>query len=127
MTSALLFDTDVLIEYLRGRKQAGEYFSTLEADRLFVASITIAELYAGVRSEEEAILRDFLNLFEVVEFDGELARKAGYLRNRYGSSHGTGLADAVIAASVVAANARLVTFNERHYPMIDDIVVPWSR
>ncbi len=127
MSDALLFDTDVLIEYLRGREAAAKFFDAHQSRYWYVSTITIAELYAGVRPNEEEALRNFLALFEEVELDATVARRAGLYRNRHTRTHGTGLADAVVAASAETVGATLLTFNERHYPMIDDLIVPWSR
>lgn len=55
MTAAitpLLLDTDVLIDYLRGRSEAIDYVDTLP-NPLFVSVITVGELYAGVRDGAE--------------------------------------------------------------------------
>jgi predicted nucleic acid-binding protein len=38
-----------------------------------------------------------------------------------------GLADALIADTAEEAHATLVTFNKRHFPMLDEIQVPYSR
>lgn len=127
MARALLYDTDVLIEYLRGRDAAKDFFRRCDEADWLVSAITTAELFAGVRNGEQDELQAFLSLFDAIEVDAELARRAGLLRNQYLSTHGTGLADAVIAASALASSATLVTFNERHYPMVDDILVPWDR
>jgi predicted nucleic acid-binding protein len=43
----LLLDTDVLVEYLRGRPEAIEYLEGLESD-LFVSVVSVAELFSGV-------------------------------------------------------------------------------
>ncbi|MCL5886782.1 MAG: PIN domain-containing protein, partial [Actinobacteria bacterium] len=57
----LLLDTDVIIEYLRGRDEAVRYIESLEGE-LYVSAITVAELYSGVRgSDEEAVLERFLD------------------------------------------------------------------
>ena len=48
----LLFDTDVLIEYLRGSTKAKDFIDTIKED-VYMSSITMAELYAGVRKGEE--------------------------------------------------------------------------
>ncbi|MCA1719025.1 MAG: type II toxin-antitoxin system VapC family toxin, partial [Actinobacteria bacterium] len=48
-------------------------------------------------------------------------------RRDYGPSHGTGLADALIAATTEETGADLVTFNRRHFPMISRITVPYER
>jgi predicted nucleic acid-binding protein len=52
---------------------------------------------------------------------------AGLWRLQYGRSHGTGLADALIAASVEAAQATLVTLNRRHFPMLANVWVPYAK
>ena len=48
----MLFDTDVLIEYLRGKDEAQAYIDNI-SDAVYMSSITMAELYAGVRKGEE--------------------------------------------------------------------------
>ena len=48
MPKPIVVDTDVLIDFLRGREQAVS-FVNLEADRIILSSIVVAELYAGVR------------------------------------------------------------------------------
>lgn len=56
-----------------------------------------------------------------------MARRGGEYRRDYGPSHGTGLADALIAATAEAVGATLVTFNRRHYPMVARVQVPYRR
>ncbi len=127
MAKRFLIDTDVIIEYLRGREQAIRYLESLEG-RLCVSAITVAELYSGVRGEdEEAAIERFLDAFDVIGVDQALARLAGLCRRDCEPRYGTGLADAIVAMSAEAAEAVLVTFNKRHYPMIDDVLVPYRR
>ena len=40
----VLFDTDVLIEYLRGKDEARTYIDNIQ-DMVFMSSISMAELY----------------------------------------------------------------------------------
>lgn len=123
--SRLLLDTDVLVEYLRGRDEAVAYLEGLEAD-LFVSTVTVAELFAGAREAEEPALRQLVAAFDAVAPDADVAEEAGRLRRRFAPSHGTGLADALIAATAQALGARLVTFNRRHFPMLE-VTVPYPR
>lgn len=127
MAGRLLIDTDVLVEYLRGRGEAVKYLEGLKAD-LHLSVISIAELFAGVRGEEEEkSLNQLLETFVVLPVTQEAARLGGLYRRDYGPSHGTGLADALIAATAEEAGADLVTFNQRHFPMLSKIVVPYDR
>jgi hypothetical protein len=117
-----LLDTDILIEYLRGSQQAADFVESLTGD-LLLSIITVAELYSGVRDElEEKSIEQFLLAFEVIAIDQTIARRAGLLRRDFRQSHGTGLADALIAASAEKAQATLVTFNDRHFqtPSLSD-------
>lgn len=123
----LVCDSDVLIDYLRDQPQAVAFLESTEAS-LSISSITIAELYAGVRDGEERQRLDaFIAAFTVLPVDGEPAQRAGLWRRQYGPSHGTGLADALIAAGAEAAGATLVTLNRRHFPMLPEVLVPYAK
>jgi len=123
----LLLDTDVLIEYLRGREEAIEYLEELTSD-LYLSVISVAELFAGVKSdEEERSLQQFFLAFVVLPVTERVARRGGLYRRDFRPSHGSGLADALIAATADENGASLVTFNRRHFPMISSVTVPYER
>lgn len=123
----LLIDTDVLIDYLRDRAESVTYLESL-IPPLSVSAVTVAELYAGVRDgAERATLDRFIDSFRVVAVDKEIALRAGIIRRDFGKSHGTGLADAIIAATAEAQQANLVTLNSKHFQMLKDVVVPYQK
>jgi hypothetical protein len=127
LSEVLVFDSDVLIDYLRDQPLAVAFLEGTE-QALAISAITIAELYAGVRDgEERQQLDSFVTAFTVLPLDGQPAQRAGLWRRQYGPSHGTGLADALIAASVEAAGATLVTLNRRHFPMLARVLVPYAK
>jgi predicted nucleic acid-binding protein len=127
MSARLLIDTDVLIDYLRGQVQAVAYVEG-RAETLLVSAITVAELFAGVREgKERTALSAFLSAFEVVAVDSVIAERGGLFRRDYGRSHSTGLADALIAATAEQEQAQLVTLNRKHFPMLSDVHVPYSK
>jgi predicted nucleic acid-binding protein len=71
MLTQLLIDTDVLIDYLRGRADSVNYLEGL-TEPLLMSVITLAELYAGVREgEERAKLEEFVKAFELVPISSE--------------------------------------------------------
>ena len=120
-----LIDTDVLVDYLRGRQKAVRFLEGLPGAML-LSVISIAELHAGVRgSEEEKTLSRFLQAFEAVPVTSAIARLGGAIRREYGPSHGTGLADALIAATAQEIEAILYTQNVRHFPMLRDTRRPY--
>ncbi len=121
MARLILPDTDVLIDFLRGHRQAVE-FVYKNSSQIILSSIVVAELYAGVRGEKELVVLDnFISLFETVPVNGEIAKMGGLYKRDFGKSHGVGLADAIIAATCETINAQLKTLNIKHYPMIRNI------
>jgi predicted nucleic acid-binding protein len=123
----LAVDTDVLIDYLRDRPEAVTFLEDCQRP-LAMSVITVAELYAGVRQGDERTRLDaFVEAFELLPLDSRAAAQAGLWRQRYGRSHGTGLADALIAACAAAAGATLATLNRRHFPMFSDLLVPYGK
>ena len=122
-----LLDTDILIEYIRGQARSIAYVDDLDGD-LLVSAATVAELYAGVRNvAEQQRMDDFLSAMLFIPVDQAIAKQGGLYRQQYGKSHGTGLVDALIAATADNVGANLVTFNQRHFPMIANLQVPYQR
>ena len=127
MPERWLLDSDLAIEYLRDRQEAIAYLESLEGS-LLLSTLTVAELYAGVRGErEQHHLEQFLLAFQMLPVSQEVGRIGGLFRRNYGPSHGTGLVDALIGATAQLYRATLVTFNARHYPMLNDVQVPYAR
>ncbi|MBA7682023.1 Ribonuclease VapC10 [subsurface metagenome] len=118
MAGSILLDTDVLVDFFRGHSKAVAFVNAHSA-RIILSSIVVAELYAGVKGDaEQAILENFVSLFRVVPVGAEIAKTGGLYKRDYGKSHGVGLADAILAATAEAENAKLKTLNSKHYPML---------
>lgn len=124
-----LVDTDVLIDYLRNVTQAEHYLEKIISNSFcFLSVISVAELYAGIKTEKEQQLIDkMLQIFEVLPIHTSIAQLGGYYRCKFGKSHGIGLADALIAATAEHYHACLVTLNKKHFPMIKNVVVPYAK
>jgi len=118
MSNAILVDTDVLIDFLRGNDKAITFIDEF-SPHIILSSIVVAELYAGVKGANElSVLDNFVSLFRVVPIDSEIAKAAGVYKRDFGKSHGVGLADAILAATADKETAELKTLNVKHYPMI---------
>ncbi len=130
MLKPILLDTDVLIDFLRGHDQAVSFVNA-HSERIMVSSVTVAELYAGVRGgredTEQTVLDDLLGLFRVVPVTEDIGRVGGLYKRDYGASHGIGLADAIIAATATLEDAALETLNVKHYPMFAGLEPAYRR
>ncbi|NQU40312.1 MAG: type II toxin-antitoxin system VapC family toxin [Lentisphaerae bacterium] len=118
MPKPVLMDSDVMIDFLRGHPKAVALVRK-HSSRIILSSIVAAELYAGVRGDEELdTLDDLMSLFRVVPVSAPIARIGGLHKRDYFKAHGVGLADAIVAATTESENAELKTLNIKHYPMI---------
>ena len=127
MSDRLLLDTNILIDFLRRHSHAIAFVDSL-ATRPAISVITVSELFAGVREgRERDELERFFSRSVVLDVDEQIAMRAGVLLRLYRKSHGVGLADALIAATAEAESARLATLNVKHFPMLPDALVPYTK
>jgi len=120
MNQKYLLDTDVLVAYLRGYTQTVDLLKVLARNgALFSLSVvTVVEIEAGVRSSERAKTGELLDNLEIHPLDVSTAHLAGsFLRQHRQKGVSLSLADVVVAATAVAKNLILLTYNQRHYPM----------
>lgn len=125
MKGKLLLDSNIFVDYLRGRTEALEYFDNLK-DTPAISAITVAELFAGVREgKERELLDQIVPTIDVVAVTVEIAMLGGLFRRQYMKSHRLDIADAVIAATADREKLRLVTLNRKHFPMFGDVITPY--
>ena len=121
MTQPLLVDTDVMVDFLRGHPKAVAFVQK-HSPQIILSSIVAAELYAGIKGDDELeVLDNLMSLFRIIPVTPALARAGGLYKRDYAKSYGLGLADTIIAATAEAENADLKTLNTKHYPMIEGL------
>ena len=127
MPRALLVDTDVMVDFLRGHALATTLLMD-NSERIILSSIVAAELYAGVKGNVElATLDKLLSVFRVIPVSSEIAKEGGILKRDYSKSHGIGLADAIVAATALSEKADLKTLNIKHYPMFKGLCPAYTK
>ena len=123
----MLVDTDILIDFLRGRPDAVEFLEE-HVDDLCVSVVTLAELYQGVREGGERIkLASTLSAMTILPLTEEIAEKAGLYRRKYRDKTGCGLADCMIAATASHHDMTLATLNAKHFGMLADVLEPYRK
>ena len=118
----MLFDTDVLIWFLRGHPRAATLVDRA-ADRS-VSVVTCMELLQGARSKQEIkTIKSFLAefAFRVVPLTENVGHRALVYMEEYALKAGMSMADALIAASAVEDRLVLLTANQKHYKAISDL------
>jgi len=117
----VLYDSDVIIEILRGGAKTVKAASALEAAGVptYCTAIGWAEIYTGIRPGEEPFTQAFFEARGEIVLDGHVGRRAGAYLARYARSHGVELGDALVAAAASTSGVRLWALNRKHYPMPD--------
>lgn len=123
----VLIDTSVLIDYLRGFPPAAELIEReRSAGVLHASEITRLEVLAGMRPAEETPTRSLISALRWHVVDAEVAERAGALGRAWLPSHqGIDSADLAIAATALLLDARLLTRNVRHFPMLAGLESPY--
>lgn len=125
---ALVLDTTVLIDALRGRPAAAR-LRDLAARRevLLTTAINVEEIVRGLRASEHNAADALLTAIRVLPVREPDARKAGAWRRDH-AARGRTLhqADCLIAAVTSGIGARLVTGNPKDFPMAELVVEEWS-
>jgi predicted nucleic acid-binding protein len=110
--SGVLFDSDVLIDHLRGHRPVQM------SDGMSISVVTRTELYAGRRHEEsriEVLLEQILE----IDIDTVIARDAGRIKRDTGLK----IADALIAATALKHKLPLMTRNRRHFERVPGLTL----
>jgi predicted nucleic acid-binding protein len=124
---AVLADTTVLIDVLRGRAAAARMLGLQRTGETpYVCAVNVEELVRGIRARERLALGRLLNGLRLAPLGRREGELAGEWRRAYGEQGITlSQADCLIAAAAVGAGAILATGNTRQFPMPGLTVEQW--
>ncbi len=117
----LLVDTDVIIDCLRGLKQAKDLFRSNEIN-IHCSILSKKELLskAGLSNNERKRIIKLMNKIKVFKIDDDIIEKYSLLANKYGERNPS-IADYMIAATAWSKNLPLLTRNIKHFKPINEI------
>lgn len=106
----VLFDTNILIDYLNGIPQAQKEIDRFKKSEISI--LTKMEVLVGAKGEDEdQNIRSFLSRFEVIPLDNVIAELAIQIRR----SKPIKLPDAIIYATAKSRDRLLVTRNTKDF------------
>ena len=120
----MIFDTDVLIWYLRGNNKAVD--AVVEAIPFSISIVTYMELVQGMlnKQELEKMKRIFKEMdVKVIPLTESISFRASEYVENYSLSNSMELADALIASTCMELNETLYTANDKHYKVIKDLKI----
>ncbi len=122
----LFLDTDVIINILKKKQETIEKFKVLVDNNtdFFISPIVIAEIYHGAMLKEYKQIEQLFSFFKVLDINAEIGYCAGKYANEYSKAFNKiSLEDYLIAGAVKVYNLQLWTYNKKHYPMRDIILI----
>jgi predicted nucleic acid-binding protein len=120
----VVIDSDVLIWYLRGNKNAQNALNKNIPFKISV--INYMELIQGIKDKRELkILQKYLRKWsvEIIQINENISTRAMFLVEDYHLSHALELGDAIIAATTLENQEILLTANDKHYKFIPNIQI----
>lgn len=124
---ALLLDTTVLIDALRGRPAAERVRGLHDSVQTpWICAVNVEEVLRGTREEEEPVVARFLDGMRLAPLGRSEGQRAGRWRRAYAREGVTlSQADCLIAAAAIGVGARLATGNPKHFPMAELEIEHW--
>ena len=118
----MIFDTDVLILFLRGNANAAQAVDAEE--NRSISLVTYMELLQGSRNKHEAhkikaFLKDFG--FSTLPLTENIGHRASIYIEEYALSCSIGVADALVAATAVEEFEALLSANSKHYKCVKEL------
>ena len=120
----MIIDTDVLIWYLRGNKNAQKVITANIPFKISV--INYMELLQGLRDKKEyRTLQKYLKNWsiEIIQINESISNRAMFYVEDYCLNHSMELGDAIIASTALEYREILLTANEKHYGFIPNIQI----
>lgn len=114
----VLFDTDYIIEFLRGKSHVRDIIVPfLHHNALHISILTAYELYAGMREGEKQATDDFIHACHIEPVTLDIAKNAGAFRMKYRQKGVTlSIVDCIIAETARMNSYSIATMNKKHYP-----------
>ena len=116
----IIADTDVLIDFLRGRGVAARIAVELESRSFGTTAVTAFEIRSGARTARQRSAVDaLLEAMTILPFGPEEAQVAAEVRQQV-ESQGLpiGMADYMIAAICISNDGVLLTRNLKHFERV---------
>jgi tRNA(fMet)-specific endonuclease VapC len=127
---AYLLDTDIVIYWLKDKyPQISEKIVSISESRIFISSISVAELYFGAYNstridENKQLVDDLLKKMNILNFDDNAADCFGEIKSSL-KKQGKIICDSdlFIAATAISNDLFLVTNNEKHFQRIEKLKI----
>ncbi|KKQ41666.1 MAG: hypothetical protein US60_C0032G0007 [Microgenomates group bacterium GW2011_GWC1_37_8] len=122
----LVFDTSILIDYLRGGNRWNDFLETVDKDNteLYLPTIVAFELFSGKSSSDSYVIKkilDITKLFQLLDLSWDIGEKASEIYRDFISN--LEVPDYIIAATTLEIGGTIVTLNRKHFEKIPGLSI----
>jgi predicted nucleic acid-binding protein len=110
-----LFDTDILIDHLKGKKEAKETLLMFRLQENFYSVITFGEILFGMRDSEKIKTSHLIASMKEINVNKDIVTLSYEIKHK-NKGYALELYDCIIAATAIIYDLILVTKNHKHYP-----------
>jgi len=115
--ATILFDTDYLIDFLRGKPSTKDVIiQALSQGLAYISILSVYELYAGMMPGEEQATEDCINAFRIEPVTLDISKRAGRMRFGYRQQGVTlSIVDCIISETARTNNHLVATMNKKDF------------
>lgn len=120
----ILLDSNILIDYIKGKDTTKEFIDAAGKSTFFVSTISFMEVYQGCLNKSDFLkTKRNLNDFNEIKLNEDISDVANSLSQRYALSHHIGIPDTIIAATALVYGLELRTLNLKDFRFIPTLKV----
>jgi len=120
----VLCDTNIFIHLLTNHEPTIVALGKIGTPNIIMSAITEMELYRGMRNQSELKkMVNNINNYSIIDIDAKTSAISRNLIKTYHLSHGLQIPDALIAASAIAFQLPLFTYNTKDFRYIKNLIL----
>jgi predicted nucleic acid-binding protein len=120
----VLCDTNVFIHWFSKNQSTIQVLNSIGLDNIVIPSITVMELMQGAENKQELfLLKKKLKNYNIIHFDQKASEISLELIEKYKLSYNLLIPDAIIAATALAYNLVLFTYNIKDFNFIPGLKI----
>jgi tRNA(fMet)-specific endonuclease VapC len=116
----ILIDTGIFFDFFHEEERTCRELDHLGFDRLLISSISVAEVYYGMKKKEVRKTRELVRKFNVYHVDKEVSERFLKLMLAHIDKR-IAIPDALIAAIALTLNVELFTLNRKDFNYIEGL------
>jgi predicted nucleic acid-binding protein len=118
----VLCDTNIFIHAFNGEAETIQVLKSIGLENIVLSSITIMELYQGMRNKQELQeMKRRIGFYDIIHLDSGISERAISLITEYRLKHHLQIPDAIIGASAIEHDIVLFTYNVKDFNFMPGI------